>query len=118
MLPTSESSHAPRGHLCRKLQCFPALHSRRGASVDNVTEKKKNVFTVGQQRHGFDVKCVGDGTLNHPAPQVWKTSVIYASGVVLFPHPPPEHTCEVGDPDSSGKHYYLFWRECIIIKMK
>ncbi len=34
-----------------------------------------------QQRRGFYVKCVGDGALIHPAPHVWKTSVIYASGV-------------------------------------
>ncbi len=36
---------------------------------------------MGQQRRGFYVKCVGDGTLIHPAPHVWKTSVIYVSGV-------------------------------------
>ncbi len=36
---------------------------------------------MGQQRRGFYVKCVGDGTLIHPAPHLWKTSVIYVSSV-------------------------------------
>lgn len=106
----------------REASVFPRAAWRPGQSVDNVIEKKKEKkmgVHCGTAEARILCEVCGRWRTNPSCPSCVEDQCDLCERCgLLFPHPPPEHTCEVGNPASSGKHYYLFWRECIIIKMK
>ncbi|XP_063877104.1 uncharacterized protein LOC135109612 [Scylla paramamosain] len=91
----------------REASVFPRTAWRPGQSVDNVIEKKEKKMGVHCGTAEARILCEVCGR--------WRTNPSCPSCVedqcdlcercgLLFPHPPPEHTCEVGNPASSGSH--------------
>ncbi|XP_063877002.1 uncharacterized protein LOC135109538 [Scylla paramamosain] len=91
----------------REASVFPRAAWRPGQSVDNVIEKKEKKMGVHCGTAEARILCEVFGR--------WRTNPSCPSCVedqcdlcercgLLFPHSPPEHTCEVGNPASSGSH--------------